>query len=275
MRRGAGGERLHALLDQAATYYTRTLWETEAGSLARDYLTGRGLGEEVCREFRLGLALGGNSLARKASAKGFTTDELRAAGLQRASGADYFARRLLFPLADARGRVVGFQARKLHDDDPLQAKYVNTPESELFHKGAVVYGLDRSRARDRPGGPCVRRRGEHRRDRAAPGRFRACRRLHGDGAHRAAAHRARPADEASLARIRRRRRRRVGDAPRDGARGAPGLRRARRRACRRESTPPTTRPASSASSRRPSRISSTAFGSRSTAPRIARPRSRR
>jgi len=139
-------ERMHALLDQAATYYTRTLWETEAGSLARDYLTGRGLDEEICREFRLGLALGGNSLARKATEKGFTNEELRAAGLQRANGADYFARRLLFPLADARGRVVGFQARQLYDDDPLRAKYVNTPESELFHKGAVVYGLDRSRA---------------------------------------------------------------------------------------------------------------------------------
>jgi len=139
-------ERMHALLDQAATYYTRTLWETEAGSLARDYLTGRGLDEEICREFRLGLAVGGNSLARKATEKGFTNEELRAAGLQRANGADYFARRLLFPLADARGRVVGFQARQLYDDDPLRAKYVNTPESELFHKGAVVYGLDRSRA---------------------------------------------------------------------------------------------------------------------------------
>jgi len=139
-------DRLYALLDQAATYYTRTLWETEVGSLARDYLSGRGLGEEICREFRLGLALGGNALARKAIAKGFTTEELRAAGLQRANGADYFARRLLFPLADARGRIVGFQARRLHDDDPLAAKYVNTPESELFHKGAVVYGLDRARA---------------------------------------------------------------------------------------------------------------------------------
>jgi DNA primase len=139
-------DRLYALLDQAATFYTRTLWETEFGSLARDYLKGRALGEEICREFRLGLALGGDSLARKASAKGFTLDELRAAGLLRRNGADYFSRRLLFPLADARGRVVGFQARRLYDDDPLPAKYVNTPESELFHKGAVVYGLDRSRA---------------------------------------------------------------------------------------------------------------------------------
>jgi hypothetical protein len=52
----------------------------------------------------------------------------------------------VFPLADARGRVLGFQARRIHEDDGLQAKYVNTPESELFHKGSVVYGLDLARA---------------------------------------------------------------------------------------------------------------------------------
>src|SRR3954463_392672 len=137
--------RLLALLDQAASFYERTLWETAAGGMARDYLKGRGLNEEISREFRLGLALGGDSLARKALAKGFTQDELRAAGLMRQRGDDYFQRRLLFPLADRQGRVLGFQARRLHEDDPLKAKYVNTPESELFHKGAVVYGLDKAR----------------------------------------------------------------------------------------------------------------------------------
>jgi len=139
-------ERLFALLDSAAAFYERTLWETEAGSFVRDYLKGRGLNEAVCREFRLGFALGGDTLARKALAKEFTTDELRAAGLTRQRGGDFFGRRLLFPLTDARGRVLGFQARKLFDDDPLPAKYVNTPESELFHKGSVVYGLDMARA---------------------------------------------------------------------------------------------------------------------------------
>ncbi len=140
-------ERLLAVLEQATTYYERTLWETEAGGMARDYLKGRGLGEEACRAFRLGLALGGNALARKALAKGFTQEELRAAGLQRQGrNDDYFQRRLLFPLADRQGRILGFQARKLYDDDPLKAKYVNTPESELFHKGAVLYGLDKARA---------------------------------------------------------------------------------------------------------------------------------
>src|SRR6185437_8302788 len=124
----------------------RTLWDTEVGSFARDYLKGRGFGEDVCRAFRLGLSLAGNRLERKALEKGFTREELRAAGLTRQRGGDYFQRRLLFPLADARGRVLGFQARKLYDDDPLQGKYVNTPESELFHKGSVVYGLDLARA---------------------------------------------------------------------------------------------------------------------------------
>jgi DNA primase catalytic core len=139
-------QRLYDLLEDSASYYGRILWESQAGSLARDYLAGRGLGEEICREFRLGLALGGSTLSRKAAEKGFTADELRAAGLTRQRGGDYFQRRLVFPLADARGRVVGFQARRLHDDDPLRAKYVNTPESELFHKGSLLYGLDRSRA---------------------------------------------------------------------------------------------------------------------------------
>jgi DNA primase len=138
--------RLLALLDQAASFYERILWDTAAGGMARDYLKGRGLNEEISREFRLGLALGGDSLARKALGKGFTHDELRAAGLVRQRGDDYFQRRLLFPLSDRQGRVLGFQARRLHEDDPLQAKYVNTPESELFHKGWVVYGLDKARA---------------------------------------------------------------------------------------------------------------------------------
>jgi len=138
-------KRLYELLDQAASFYERLLWDSPAGSFARDYLAGRGLGEQVCHEFRLGLAPAGGLLTRKAREKGFTADELGAACLSGPRG-DYFQQRLLFPLADARGRVVGFQARKLHDDDPLPGKYVNTRDSELFTKGAIVYGLHESRA---------------------------------------------------------------------------------------------------------------------------------
>jgi DNA primase len=149
-------DRLYALLSDAASFYERYLWDSPAGSLARDYLAGRGIGEDVAREFRLGLALGGTTLTRKALEKGFTAEELRAAGLTRARGGDYFERRLLFPLANARGQVLGFQARRLHDDDPLKAKYVNTAESELFTKGAVLYGLDKARASiSREGRACI------------------------------------------------------------------------------------------------------------------------
>jgi DNA primase len=52
----------------------------------------------------------------------------------------------MFPLCDARGRVVGFQARKLHEDDPLRGKYVNSPEGDLFHKGSILYGLHLAKA---------------------------------------------------------------------------------------------------------------------------------
>jgi DNA primase len=138
-------ERLFALLEQAAAFYERYLWDSDSGELAREYLRGRLLGEEVCREYRLGLAPGGATLARKAREKGFTAAELRAAGLANRRGTDYFAGRLLFPLADARGRVRGFQARKLREDDPLRAKYVNSPEGELFRKGDLLYGLDKAR----------------------------------------------------------------------------------------------------------------------------------
>jgi DNA primase len=138
-------ERLYAVLDAAAAFYERYLWESQAGAEPRAYLESRGLAEEVCREYRLGLAARGATLVRKAGERGFTRQELTGAGLLNRRGNDYFQGRLLFPIADARARVVGFQARRLRADDPLQAKYVNSPEGELFRKGDLLYGLDRAR----------------------------------------------------------------------------------------------------------------------------------
>jgi len=138
-------DRLHKLLDQAASFYERCLWDSGTAASAREYLAGRGFGEEICRTFRLGFAPGGQTLAKKALERGFTQDELLAAGLVNRRGNDYFSQRIVFPLADARGRVLGFQARKLREDDPMQAKYVNSPESDLFRKGDVLYGLDLAR----------------------------------------------------------------------------------------------------------------------------------
>jgi DNA primase len=137
-------ERLYALLEQAATFYERVLW-AESGTAVQEYLASRGLGEEACKEFRLGLSPAGATLSTKAREKRFSPEELADAGLVTRRGTDYFQRRLMFPLADVRGRIIGFQARKLHDDDPLKGKYVNSPESELFHKSNVLYGLHLAR----------------------------------------------------------------------------------------------------------------------------------
>jgi DNA primase len=138
-------ERLYAVLDQTAAYFERVLWEGDAGTSVRKYLATRGLGEEVAKEFRLGLAPG-KGLAEKARERGFSLDELKGVGLVTSRGTDYFPQRLMFPLADARGRIVGFQARKLREDDPLRGKYVNSPEGDLFHKGSILYGLHLAKA---------------------------------------------------------------------------------------------------------------------------------
>jgi len=138
-------ERLHELLELATRYCERHLWETKTGAPVREYLASRGLGEEVCKEFRLGLSPGGSRLVPKAKEKGFTIEEIGAAGLANRRGKDYFTFRLMFPLADARGRVLGFSARKLRDDDPLRGKYVNSPEGALFHKSSILYGLHLAR----------------------------------------------------------------------------------------------------------------------------------
>src|SRR5437762_13823162 len=93
-------ERLLAVLDSAATFYERYLWDSQAGSLARDYLAGRGLREEVSREYRLGLALGGTTRVRKAAERRFTREEPAAAGPVNRCGIDAFYRRSLYAVAD-------------------------------------------------------------------------------------------------------------------------------------------------------------------------------
>jgi len=138
-------ERLYAVLDQTAAYFERLLWDGDAAAPVREYLAERGLGEEVAKEFRLGLSPG-RGLVEKAKERGFTLDELKSAGLVTTRSTDYFPQRLMFPLADARGRVLGFQARKLREDDPLRGKYVNSPEGDLFHKGSILYGLHLAKA---------------------------------------------------------------------------------------------------------------------------------
>lgn len=141
-------QRLFELLARAAAFYARVLWESEDATEARRYLAARGLREEVLRSFRVGFAPPDwHRLARAAAAQGFSADELIAAGLCTRSQRglyDRFRGRITFPICDRRGRVLGFGARRMGTGEG--PKYLNSPESELFRKGRVLFGADRARA---------------------------------------------------------------------------------------------------------------------------------
>jgi DNA primase len=138
--------RLLQLLDKAATFYQRYLWESESGQGAREYLEKRGLAPEVCGTFRVGLSPDEwRGLHRRATKEGFSDRELEEAGLlvrQTGKTYDRFRGRLMFPLVDHRGRVVGFGGRTLKDENP---KYLNSPEGPLYQKSHLLYGLYQAR----------------------------------------------------------------------------------------------------------------------------------
>jgi len=142
----SGERRLLALLDKTAEFYTRYLWDSTAGETARVYLGARGLERAVCEQFRVGLAPGGwRGLHGRALKEGYTEAEMEAAGLlirQPDKAYDRFRGRLMFPLVDHRGRVVGFGGRTLGDENP---KYLNSPEGPVYRKGHLLYGLFQAR----------------------------------------------------------------------------------------------------------------------------------
>jgi DNA primase len=142
-------QRLLELVERATAYYERVLWQAPEAARARAYLAERGLGEEVLRKFRVGYAPSAwDSVMVAAQRLGFGHEELAAAGLgQRGRSGGFYDRfrgRIMFPLADARGKVLGFGARAMRDDQG--PKYVNTSENELYHKGRQLFGIDHARA---------------------------------------------------------------------------------------------------------------------------------
>jgi DNA primase len=138
--------RLVQLMEKATTFYQRFLWESDSGSGAREYLEKRGLGGDICRTYRVGFSPPGwRGLHTRAIKEGFTDRELEDAGLlvnQNGKTYDRFRGRLMFPLVDHRGRVVGFGGRTLTDETP---KYLNSPEGPLYQKGRLLYGLYQAR----------------------------------------------------------------------------------------------------------------------------------
>lgn len=137
--------RLLAANAAAQEFYAAAL-ESDEAAPARQYLIERNFDGQAAQRFGCGFAPSGwDTLTKHLLRKGFEFKELEAAGLSREGKRgpmDRFHRRLLWPIKASGGEVIGFGARRIFDDDPMEAKYVNTPETVLYKKSAVLFGLD-------------------------------------------------------------------------------------------------------------------------------------
>ncbi|MGD1034013.1 MAG: DNA primase [Candidatus Dormibacteria bacterium] len=145
--RGAGRRRAIELNERAAKFYEYVLWTLPAGEAGRRLLTERGVDEALARRFRVGFApqggQAGDALSRYLVGRGGASlAEVAAAGLAGRGGRDLFRHRLVFPISDERGQVLGFGGRALGDAIP---KYLNTPETGAYHKSTALFGLDQAR----------------------------------------------------------------------------------------------------------------------------------
>jgi len=141
--------RLEQLLDRTASFYSSYLWESKEAAKAREYLAERGLAEATLRDFGVGFAPSAWDKVLVAGQRaGFSVEELHGVGLvQRGRGGgeyDRFRSRIMFPIRDRRGRTLGFGGRAMRTDQG--AKYVNTAETDFFHKSDLLYGVDRAKA---------------------------------------------------------------------------------------------------------------------------------
>ena len=139
---------LRALLEEAANYYQYQLRNSRDGLQALEYLKNRGLSEEIIDTFKLGYALNArDAMIQFFKAKGRSITQLQEAGLvsEREDGSIYdkFRHRIIFPIRDARGRMAGFGGRILDPDDI--PKFLNSPQTPVFDKSALLYGLERAR----------------------------------------------------------------------------------------------------------------------------------
>jgi DNA primase len=147
-QREKGRDRLRDVMEEACVFFERALKDVPGGH-ARDYLRTRGVSDEMRDAFRIGF--GGkdrHGLKEFLAAKGYDAREMVEAGLVIAGddipvSYDRFRERLMFPIRDHRGRVIAFGGRALSAD--VKAKYVNSPETPLFHKGHVLFNLGNAR----------------------------------------------------------------------------------------------------------------------------------
>lgn len=143
------------ILELATVFYEKQLWEGLGRDEILSYLKRRGLTEETIRVFRLGYAPAGwRNLVSFLVGRGFEIKDILAAGLiipkdnnsaQVDNYYDRFRDRIMFPIADSSSKILGYSARINPKGDESQAKYINTPETEIYHKSNVLYGIDKAK----------------------------------------------------------------------------------------------------------------------------------
>ncbi|MFI5731037.1 DNA primase [Kribbella sp. NPDC051587] len=151
IQRGPGNQRprLVEVHKVAAEYYVEQLFGAPEAAPGRQFLDKRGFDRDAAVMFGVGFSpRGGEALTNHLRQRGFTNAELVAAGVS-AEGQrglyDRFRGRLMWPIRDASSDVIGFGARRLFDDDKIEAKYLNTPETPIYKKSKVLYGVDLAR----------------------------------------------------------------------------------------------------------------------------------
>lgn len=148
--------KLYQLNEAAAQYYHQILLDSPAALAARKYIDERGLRPETIADFKLGFSLNEwESLKHHLSKQGYKEADILATGLiieKEGRTYDRFRGRLMFSICDAKGRILGFGARALDDSMP---KYLNSPESPIFEKSSVLYGIDRAKGAIREQGKVV------------------------------------------------------------------------------------------------------------------------
>lgn len=130
--------RLYQINHWSAKLFQEILTHHPSGKGAVDYLKKRGLNDETIKSFMIGYAPSSNVLKSFLIKKGFSEQEIVLAG-----GADRFYRRIIFPIRDVMGNILGFTGRATADGQ--EPKYLNTPETIIFHKGRILYNLDQAR----------------------------------------------------------------------------------------------------------------------------------
>ena len=150
-------ERLYQANDAAAHYYHHLLLNAKAAEKARSHLEGRGVAQETMASFQLGFSPDSwDALCNYLINKGYGEDQLLAAGLivEKEGGGrrDLFRNRLMFPIRNAQGAVVGFGGRTL---DGTMPKYLNSPQTAIFDKSGILYGIDRAQGAIREQGLAI------------------------------------------------------------------------------------------------------------------------